>query len=213
MPAALKAKRFGLPGWVWLTAIAGGVVVGLYIRERKAKSPTAATDTTPSDISGSTQDNSGAGYNTSYMPDAAGPGTSEPLDLGGLVLALRSRNEDAASAAVVPRTDTKTAKEKAKGKAKKHKKHSKASTPTSGGNSGGGNPVVGGGGPPARPKHKVKSKSPKTKGHYSHGEWVPGGKKSLPANSAIDPYSGSHTRKKRKHRRAAPLGSAPTGSA
>lgn len=95
MPEALKVKQFGLPRWVWLVALAGGVVGGLYIRSRRAEQEASASDEYTADGELNTEASMTDAYNGvdglpvgfydavsgagDYLPDASGEDTSGPI--------------------------------------------------------------------------------------------------------------------------------------
>lgn len=64
----LNAKTFGMPRWVFLSLLAGGVVVGLYLRNRRRQEAVAPPET---EVGGETLD-------TSNDPGLAGVGVVSP---------------------------------------------------------------------------------------------------------------------------------------
>src|SRR6266536_23106 len=113
MPPVLKVKQFGLPRYVWLIALAGGIGFGLYIRNKRAQEDQSGTsvDTTSADPAATVPDNTdytdNAGLPVGFydavsgasLPSAAGPDTTGAIDINGLIDALLQR----------PTTDTPTA--------------------------------------------------------------------------------------------------------
>lgn len=155
MPKVLKVKQFGLPRWAWLLILTGAAGGTLYYRARKAEQAGQdAVDSTgqplnaPAAGDGLDVNGQGGGVPVGYYdtasgasPSAAGPDTTDPIDINGLIQALLS-GDPAAEGAMGPRGKKgKVGPKGAKGKAAKHAHHMK-----------------GGGGPPNRPRHKVKVK-------------------------------------------------------
>lgn len=84
----LKGKILGLPTYVWVAAIGGGIIVGIYLRRRAANAVSAggttdATDGTLQDATGSDMSGTASG-DTGLPSDFGGVGGAAPTgDSGG----------------------------------------------------------------------------------------------------------------------------------
>src|SRR4051812_43131555 len=77
----LRGDMFGMPRWVWLTLLAGGVGVGLYWRAHNAQ--TAAEGDTGTDPGTETTDGGTAVYDPSQDPALPGQGQYSDSGSGG----------------------------------------------------------------------------------------------------------------------------------
>lgn len=154
MPPALAKKQFGLPRYVWLIALAGGVVVGLYLRSRRAEAEEGMEDEeyAPLGEDAAITDAEAMEYNGlngipvgyydavsgsgDYLPDPVGPDAEQPI-------------------VTVNLPDGTTAQKRVKRGPRGPR--GKPGAPGKRGKRGPGGPKgVGSGGPPKRPKPKGK---------------------------------------------------------